>query len=134
MEKIKHLISSSLLAAMLFTMCGCDDDKNKTSKGTENSSVSNYAETTSQAVSDTQSDEKKGNNKSTEATEKQSKTENSNEIVESQIDESSNETVEHDTEIQSDKQESSVSNETSTDFSTESNNSEVIELPIVPFE
>lgn len=35
MEKIKHLISSSLLAAMLFTMCGCDDDKNKTSKGTE---------------------------------------------------------------------------------------------------
>ena len=27
MEKIKHLISSSLLAAMLFTMCGCDDDK-----------------------------------------------------------------------------------------------------------
>lgn len=45
MEKIKHLISSSLLAAMLFTMCGCDDDKNKTSKGTENSSVSNSAET-----------------------------------------------------------------------------------------
>ena len=79
-------------------------------------------------------DEKKSNNKSTETAEKQSKTENSNEIVESQIDESSNETVEHDTEIQSYKQESSVSNETSTDFSTESNNSEVIELPIVPFE
>lgn len=59
MEKIKHLISSSLLAAMLFTMCGCDDDKNKTSKGTENSSVSNSAETASQAVSDTQSDEKR---------------------------------------------------------------------------